>query len=83
MDVRDIAAGELRRHVVTVTQEPFLFSDTLRANVAFGVEEETDGDGRPAETREEGAGGPRGEGRPVPRAQGRETGAGGWPAPGR
>ena len=39
VDVRDVDSGELRRHVVTVTQEPFLFSDTLRANVAFGVDE--------------------------------------------
>ena len=81
VDVRDVGAGELRRHVVTVTQEPFLFSDTLRANVAFGVEEETDGDGRPAETREEGAGGPRGEGAagPAGRRGGRRW-RGGWPA---
>ena len=39
VDVRDIGASELPRHVVTVTQEPFLFSDTVRANVAFGVAE--------------------------------------------
>ena len=76
VDVRDVGAGELRRHVVTVTQEPFLFSDTLRANVAFGVEEETDGDGRPAETREEGAGGPRGEGAAGPAGAGAGDGGG-------
>ena len=58
VDVRDVDSGALRRHVVTVTQEPFLFSDTLRANVAFGVDEGTDGDGRKAQTREEGAGRP-------------------------
>ena len=39
VDVRDVGAGELLRRVVTVTQEPFLFSDTVRANVAFGVDE--------------------------------------------
>ena len=39
VDVRDVEAGELRRHVVTVAQEPYLFSDTLAANVAFGAEE--------------------------------------------
>ena len=39
VDVRDVEAGELLRRVVTVTQEPFLFSDTVRANVAFGVDE--------------------------------------------
>ena len=37
-DVREVGANELPRHVVTVTQEPFLFSDTVRANVAFGVD---------------------------------------------
>ena len=41
VDVRDADSGELRRHVVTVTQEPFLFSDTLHANVAFGVDDGT------------------------------------------
>ena len=46
VDVRDIEPEELRRHVVTVTQEPFLFSDTLRANVAFGVDEGSPGSGR-------------------------------------
>ena len=39
VDIRDLESSELRRHVVTVTQEPFLFSDTLLANVAFGVDE--------------------------------------------
>ena len=84
VDVRDVDPGELRRHVVTVTQEPFLFSDTLRANVAFGVDEGTDGDGRPAETREEGAGGPRGEGAadPAGAGPGDGGGAGGRPSAG-
>ena len=40
VDVRDVEVGEIRRHVVTVAQEPYLFSDTLAANVAFGVEAE-------------------------------------------
>ena len=39
IDIRDLDPVEVRRHVVTVTQEPFLFSDTLRANVAFSMEE--------------------------------------------
>ena len=39
---------------MTVTQEPFLFSDTVRANVAFGVEEAGAGGG---DVRGEGAGG--------------------------
>ena len=54
VDVRDIEPRELLRHVVTVTQEPFLFSDTVRANVAFGVEEAGAGGG---DVRGEGAGG--------------------------
>ena len=70
VDVRDIEPGELRRHVVTVTQEPFLFSDTLRANVAFGVEEETDGDGRGAGVGEQDAGSARREGDGGPTAGG-------------
>ena len=45
-DVRDVEPGELRRQVVTVTQEPFLFSDTLHANVAFGVQAEASEAGR-------------------------------------
>ena len=85
VDVRDIEPGELRRQVVTVTQEPFLFSDTLRANVAFGVDEGADGDGRPAETREEGAGGARreeGAAGPAGGGAGDGGGAGGRPAAG-
>ncbi len=38
VDIRGVDSRELRRHVVTVTQEPFLFSDTLRANVAFAMD---------------------------------------------
>jgi ATP-binding cassette subfamily B protein len=36
-DVRDIPLAELRRAIGFVPQEPFLFSDTLADNVAFGV----------------------------------------------
>jgi ATP-binding cassette, subfamily B, multidrug efflux pump len=36
-DVRQTPLSELRRAIGFVPQEPFLFSDTLRANVAFGV----------------------------------------------
>ena len=36
-DVRDIPLLELRRMIGFVPQEPFLFSDTLGDNVAFGV----------------------------------------------
>ena len=36
-DVRDIPLTELRRAIGFVPQEPFLFSDTLADNIAFGV----------------------------------------------
>jgi ATP-binding cassette subfamily B protein len=36
-DVRDIPLGTLRHAIGFVPQEPFLFSDTLADNVAFGV----------------------------------------------
>ncbi len=36
-DVRDIPLAELRGAIGFVPQEPFLFSDTLADNVAFGV----------------------------------------------
>ena len=36
-DVRDIPLAELRGAIGFVPQEPFLFSDTLAGNVAFGV----------------------------------------------
>jgi ATP-binding cassette subfamily B protein len=36
-DVRDIPLADLRRAIGFVPQEPFLFSDTLADNVAFGV----------------------------------------------
>ena len=36
-DVMDIPLGELRTAIGFVPQEPFLFSDTLAANVALGV----------------------------------------------
>jgi ATP-binding cassette, subfamily B, multidrug efflux pump len=43
-DITTIPLPVLRRNVVTVPQETFLFSDTIAANVAFG---------RPSATREE------------------------------
>ncbi len=36
IDVRDIAAASLRRSVVLVPQEGFLFDDTIAANVRYG-----------------------------------------------
>ena len=38
MDVRTVPLAVLRRAIGFVPQEPFLFSDTLAANVAFGLD---------------------------------------------
>jgi ATP-binding cassette subfamily B protein len=38
----------LRRHIGFVPQETFLFSDTIRENIAFGAEQATDADVRRA-----------------------------------
>ncbi len=40
VDVRRLSLRELRKAVGFVPQDPFLFSDTLYANVALGVEDE-------------------------------------------
>ncbi len=37
-DVRDLAPGELARHVALVPQSAFLFDDTVRGNVTLGAE---------------------------------------------
>ncbi|MDZ4319991.1 MAG: ABC transporter ATP-binding protein, partial [Phenylobacterium sp.] len=34
-DVRDLALASLRDQIALVTQEPFLFDDTIRANIAY------------------------------------------------
>ena len=34
-DVRDLTLASLRQRIALVTQEPFLFDDTLRANIAY------------------------------------------------
>ncbi len=41
-DLRDIAQSELRRHVVMVTQENFMFDGTVADNIRFGRPEATD-----------------------------------------
>ncbi len=41
-DVRTLALDELRLAVGMVDQDPFLFSDTVRANIAFGRPDATD-----------------------------------------
>ncbi|HLM63446.1 MAG TPA: ABC transporter ATP-binding protein [Acidimicrobiales bacterium] len=42
MDVRDVTLDSLRRQVGVVFEEPFLFSDTVRANLAYGRPDATD-----------------------------------------
>lgn len=42
VDLRHLTQAELRRHVVMVTQENFLFSGTLADNIRFGRPEATD-----------------------------------------
>jgi ATP-binding cassette subfamily B protein len=37
IELRDMAAGELRRQIGIVEQEPFLFSRTIRENIAYGA----------------------------------------------
>lgn len=39
VDLRDIHLDELRQHLVYVPQSPFLFSETIRENVAMGLDE--------------------------------------------
>ena len=42
VDVRDVTLTSLRRSVGVVSQDPFLFSDTVRENIAFGAPDLTD-----------------------------------------
>jgi ATP-binding cassette, subfamily B, bacterial len=42
VDLRDIAQSELRRHVVMVTQENFMFDGTVADNIRFGRPDATD-----------------------------------------
>jgi ATP-binding cassette, subfamily B, bacterial MsbA len=35
VDVRDVTLASLRSHIALVTQEPFLFDDTIAANIAY------------------------------------------------
>ena len=41
-DVRDVTLASLREHIALVTQEPFLFDDTLRANIAYARPQASD-----------------------------------------
>lgn len=36
MDIREYTQSSLRRHIAMVTQETFLFNDTVRNNIAYG-----------------------------------------------
>ncbi|MCC7042887.1 MAG: ABC transporter ATP-binding protein [Acidobacteria bacterium] len=40
VDVRDLPIAHVRRMMAAVTQEPFLFSDSVGGNVLFGVDDE-------------------------------------------
>jgi ABC-type multidrug transport system fused ATPase/permease subunit len=44
VDLRDFAQNDLRRHVVMVTQENFLFSGTVADNIRFGRPSASDAD---------------------------------------
>jgi subfamily B ATP-binding cassette protein MsbA len=35
-DIRELSLSSLRDHIALVTQEPFLFDDTIAANIAYG-----------------------------------------------
>jgi subfamily B ATP-binding cassette protein MsbA len=41
-DVREVTLASLRRQIALVTQEPFLFDDTVRANIAYAKDDATD-----------------------------------------
>jgi subfamily B ATP-binding cassette protein MsbA len=41
-DIRDFAFSGLRRQVAVVTQEPILFNETVRANIAYGRPDATE-----------------------------------------
>jgi ABC-type multidrug transport system fused ATPase/permease subunit len=41
VDVRDVTLTSLRGAIGLISQDPFLFSDTVRANIAFGVADAT------------------------------------------
>lgn len=48
VDLRDVAQAELRRHVVMVTQENFMFAGTVADNIRFGRPDATDEEVRAA-----------------------------------
>ena len=48
VDLRDLAQSDLRRHVVMVTQENFMFDGTVADNIRFGRPDATDDEVRAA-----------------------------------
>jgi ATP-binding cassette subfamily B protein len=42
VDIRDVTRRSLRREIGVISQDPFLFSASVRENIAFGVLEATD-----------------------------------------
>ena len=42
VDVRDVDVASLRREIGVISQDPFLFSASVRENIAFGAPEATD-----------------------------------------
>ena len=48
IDLRDLAQADLRRHVVMVTQENFMFEGTVADNIRFGRPDATDAEVRAA-----------------------------------
>src|SRR5205085_9044007 len=43
-DVRDVTLASLRRAIGVISQDPFLFSATVRANITFGARDLSDGE---------------------------------------
>jgi len=41
-DLREVTLASLRHQIALVTQEPFLFDDTIRANIAYAKDDATD-----------------------------------------
>jgi len=52
-DVRDVTLASLRREIGVIAQDPFLFSTTVRENIAFGAPHATDEQVREAARRAE------------------------------
>jgi ATP-binding cassette, subfamily B, bacterial MsbA len=42
VDVREVTQASLRHQIALVTQEPFLFDDTIRANIAYAKDDASD-----------------------------------------